>query len=166
MLLDVTPVLVRPGEPSDYFAGEQVELWGIDAFTNLPHNPRTEYYRGDSPALGDGRRLFEFVVPMMPSNWLGAETVARYEERLAAGDHPTALALSLLDVKQPADWEGDPAVTEHWCLAHYLLDGHHKTLAASRARRPLRLLSLLAASEGVSSDEDVERMREALASSA
>lgn len=32
MLLEVTPELVRPGEQTDYFTHEQVELWGIDSF--------------------------------------------------------------------------------------------------------------------------------------
>lgn len=166
MLLDLTPALIRPGEPEDYFVKEQVELWGIDSFWNLPHYPRTEYYRSDSLPLGDGRQLFEFVVPMMPSSWLDSATVMRYEERLTGGEHPTALALSALDVKQPADWEGAPPVTEHWCLTHYVLDGHHKMLAASRVERPLRLLSMLATGEGVSSAEDIERIRDALASPA
>ncbi len=58
MLLEVTPELVRPGEQTDYFTHEQVELWGIDSFWNLPHDPRTEYYRPSSPALGQARQLF------------------------------------------------------------------------------------------------------------
>lgn len=157
MLLELSPTLVQPGGGTDYFANEQVELWGVDSFWNLLHDPRTEYYRSASASLGDGAQLFEFVVPMMPSNWLGTETVAAYENRLRAGDQPTALAISVLDVKRPAVWEGDPPVTEHWCLAHYLLDGHHKTLAAARAQAPLRFVSFLAVDESIATEEDVER---------
>lgn len=163
MLLELNPSLVQPGDPADYFTGEQVELWGVDTFWNLPHDPRTEYYRSDSVPLGDGGQLFEFVIPMMPSNWLDTGTLAGYTERLRAGDRPTALSISMLDVKQPADWEGDPATTEHWCLAHYLLDGHHKTLAAARLRLPVRLLSFLATEESIATEADIERTLSALA---
>lgn len=166
MLLDVTPDLVQPGEPADYFSREQVELWGIDPALGKPHDPRTEYYRAPSLPLRDGRQFFEFLVPLMPNARLDEETVAGYDERLRLGEHPTALAVSVLDVKQPADWEGDPAVTEHWCLAHYLLDGHHKALAAARAHHPLRLLSFLAPAEGVCTEEDVHRVIDVLAPSA
>jgi hypothetical protein len=155
MVLELTPTLVQPGSSGDYFTHEQVELWGVDPFWNLPHDPRTEYYRGDPLSLGEGRELFEFAVPMMPSNWLEAETIDRYARRLATGERATALAISILDVKQPAIWEGDPAVREHWCLTHYLLDGHHKTLAAARTQRPLQLLSFLSADESLASQEQM-----------
>jgi hypothetical protein len=72
MLLGLTPELVQPGAAADYFTHEQVDLWGIDSSWNLPHDPRTEHYRVGAVPLGNGRQLFEFVVPMMPSNWLGA----------------------------------------------------------------------------------------------
>jgi hypothetical protein len=35
-LLELTPNLVRPGAEEDYFAHEQVELWGTDRFWDLP----------------------------------------------------------------------------------------------------------------------------------
>lgn len=164
ILLELTPELVQPGAAADYFAHEQVDLWGIDSFWNLPHDPRTEYYRVDALPLGNGRQLFEFVVPMMPSNWLDGEATGGYEKRLQAQEYPTAFAISTLDVKQPAEWEGDPPITEHWCLAHYLLDGHHKMLAAARAQRPLRLLSFLAPAESIATEEDVAQALDILAS--
>lgn len=158
LLLDLEPELVRPGDPEDYFAHEQVDLWGLDPFWDLPHHPRTEYYRSRSIRLGAGRQLFEFVIPIIPSSWLDAGTVGRYIDRGGCGDHPTALAISHLDVKQPAHWKGDPEITEHWCLAHYLLDGHHKTLAASRSGRPLRLLSFLATGESIATSEEIAEL--------
>src|SRR6266536_2040208 len=154
MLFDVTPESVQPGSSADYFGHEQVELWGIDPALGKPHDPRTDYYRASSLLLGGGRQFFEFLVPLVPSARLDEETVAGYRERLRKDERPTALAISVLDVKQPADWEGDPAVTEHWCLAHYLLDGHHKALAAAREHQPLRLLSFLSHDEGVSRGVD------------
>ena len=145
--------LVRPGEPGDYYAHEQVATWGVDAFWGLPHDPRTEYYRGRvvplSPVKFGNRAIFEFVVPMFPHAWLDAHRVAEYRTRVAE-DPPTALALSVLDVKSPADWQIQPAVVEHWCLSHYLLDGHHKTYAAATGDKPLGLLSFLAVSQSIS----------------
>ncbi len=103
---------------------------------------------------------------MMPSGWLEPETVETYEHRLHDGERPTALAVSLLDVRGPADdREGEPEVTTHACLAHYLLDGHHKTFAAARAGKPLTLLSFLALTEGfvIAAEEDVARVLGGLA---
>jgi hypothetical protein len=130
-LLKITPRRVKLGTQNDYFASEQVELWGVDEFSNLPHYPKIEYYRGHSLPMGQGKQLFEFVIPMFPESWLRQDEVREYTERLMVEKQPTTLALSVLDVKQPAVWDGDPAITQHYCLAHYLLDGHHKTHAAS-----------------------------------
>ena len=157
-LLDVVPDRVLPGSASDYFANEQVELWGIDRFWNLPHYPKIEYYRSRTKDLGDRRKLFEFIVPMFPANWLKADEVAAYKSCIAFGQKPTGLALSVLDVKQPATWDGEPGVTEHWCLAHYLLDGHHKMFAASATDKPITLLSFLSLNESVATEENVNRL--------
>lgn len=168
-LVEVEPVLVRPGDERDYFCHEQVELFGIDPFWGLPHYPRTPYYRTAEVALAPDERLFEFVVPMVPPRWLDAETVDEYR----ACPSGTALALAVLDVKAPAVWNGraepplweeyvEPEVTCHWCLAHYLLDGHHKLYAAALDGRPISVLSLLAVDEGISPHEEVDRAVSAL----
>jgi hypothetical protein len=161
-LLELSPTLVMPGAQGDYFANEQAELWGTDAFWGLPHHPKTEYYRTPPVMLGSGKRLFEFVVPMFPKGWLSEKTLKVYADRLAAEEQPTALAISVLEVRGPATREEGPAVTEHWCLAHYLLDGHHKTYAASLARKPITLLSFLATAESVATEENVDRVLEVL----
>src|SRR5260370_6038648 len=44
-LSDAQLQLVRRGEHDDYFLKEQIELWGIDGFWDLPHDPRVPYYR-------------------------------------------------------------------------------------------------------------------------
>lgn len=148
--------LVRPGEPGDYFAHEQLSTWGVDPFWRLPHDPRTEYYRGRvvplSPLKIGNRAIFEFVVPMFPHEWLDEERVREYGARVAK-DPPAALAISVLDVKGPADWQTEPAVVEHWCLAHYLLDGHHKTYAAAVSDTVIGMLSFLAVNESIAAPE-------------
>jgi hypothetical protein len=85
-----------------------------------------------------------------------------YADRLAAEELPTALAVSVLDVRGPATREEGPAVTEHWCLAHYLLDEHHKTYAATLAQKPITLLSFLATAESVATEENVDHVLEVL----
>ena len=113
--------------------------------------------------MTNGRGLFEFIVPMFPKRWLDTEAVSSYRNELLAGSTPTALALSILDIKQPADWEGDPEINSHWCLSHYLLDGHHKTLAASELGAPITILSFLAIEKGVSTQEQVAEAIQAFA---
>jgi hypothetical protein len=157
-LLSIVPKLVYPKGPEDYFEKERVELWGIDPFWGLPHHPKTEYYRLSTQLLKDGRAFYEFLIPTFPQNWLNEERVASYVSRLQAGEAPTAVALSVLDVKQPANRNAEPPITSHWCLAHYLLDGHHKVFAASKVGLPLILLVFLAVEHGISSPEQIEQV--------
>ena len=157
-LLEVLPVRVLPGATSDYFSHEQIELWGIDGFWNLPHHPRTEYYRARTEDLGESRKLFEFLIPMFPANWLKADECNAYEVSIGSGRQPTALALSVLDIKQPATSPGEFTVTEHWCLAHYLLDGHHKMYASAVTGKPITLLSFLSLGESLANEEDLRRL--------
>lgn len=149
----MTPRLISPGDENDYFVREETELWGIDGFWGLPHNPKTKYYRGSDHKIGDGEHLYEFLIPMFPETWLKDDRVSAFRDRLEQGECPTALAISVLDVKQPADWEGDPDVNCHWCLAHYLIDGHHKVFAASLTGRPISFISMLATEKGISGPE-------------
>jgi hypothetical protein len=163
LLLKCVPKRVMPSEPGDYFREEQVALWGVNSFRGLPHYTKTEYYRTHPISMTNSRGLFEFIVPMFPKSFLHADAVGSYETSLSSGTTPTALALSVLDVKQPADWEGNPEFNEHWCLSHYLLDGHHKTLAASQLGLPISILSFLAVEKGVSTPEQVAEALQVLA---
>jgi hypothetical protein len=155
LLLECVPRLVVPSKDGDYFFEEQVALWGVDGFWGVPHYTKAEYYRTGLSKMSNGRGLFEFVVPMFPKNYLHAETISSYKTAFSQGPLPTALAISILDVKQPADWAGYPDITEHWCLSHYLLDGHHKLNAAAERGTPVSILSFLAADKGVSTREQV-----------
>lgn len=150
----VLPRLIAPGHPDDYFVQEQVALWGIDALP--PHQPHVSYYRSHSLALGEHRQLFEFVIPLFPVTKLDQLRVVHYQDEIAHGGQPTAFAVSVLDIKQPAVWQGNPETTEHWCLAHYLLDGHHKTYAAAQTNKPLNLVSFLAVGESLASEEEIK----------
>lgn len=166
MLLQIEPRLVHPHQPGDYFAHEQLETWEVDAFWGLPGYTATPYYRtfetrvvdGTEPSVtwGDGH-LYEFVVPMVPPRWNGRERVDEFCALLRGSSAPTAVAVSLLDVCQPADGEGQDYYA-HWCLTHFLLDGHHKIEAAARESRSLRVLSLLAVGASLATAEQVVRV--------
>ncbi len=41
------------------------------------------------------------------------------------------------------DWEEGTTINEHCCWAHYILDGHHKLLAAAELGISIKVLSLL-----------------------
>ncbi len=163
LLLHCVPRQVVPSREGDYFFEEQVALWGIDGFWGLPHYTKTEYYRTDLVKMSNRRALFEFVVPMFPRNYLHANAINAYRNTLSQAIVPTALAVSILNVKQPANWNGDPDFTEHSCLAHYLLDGHHKVYAAYELGKPVSILSFLAFEKGVSTREQVAEAIQALA---
>lgn len=157
-LLKVEPKRVSLGSERDYFFNDQIQTWGIDGFWGLPHYPKIEYYRGRTENLETAQRLFEFIVPMFPSSWLKKEEVAAYAQMIKSAETPTALAISILDIKAPAVYDEQASVTEHWCLAHYLLDGHHKIFAASETETPITLLSLLSLNDSIASEEQINNL--------
>jgi hypothetical protein len=162
MLLSTTPHMVTPGDADDYFCHEQKALWGNPKYP--PHDPGTKYYRGTDEPLNDGAHLYEFLVPMFPVDRLDAQRVSAFERTISEGHRPTALAISVLDIKGPTTWDGNPKVTSHWCLTHYVIDGHHKLFAACRTHRPIGLVSMLATQEGLSRRPDHAKLREILRS--
>jgi hypothetical protein len=158
LLLAVQPRLVQPLEPGDYFSSEQVLTWGIDSFWGLPAYPQTPYYRTFETPVDDGAHLFEFIVPMVPPSWNEPARVAEHRERLQTSARPTAVSVSILDVCEPSVEADGTELFAHWCVAHVLLDGHHKLQAAAESERRLQLLSLLSVNGGLSSAEQVARL--------
>lgn len=160
-VLAESPVtMVKPGEANDYFAKEQIALWGEDTFWCLPHDPRVPYFRAGEQDIGESKRLFNFIAPMFPTQWLKMTTLAEYKMALETKASGTAVAVAILDVRGPADWNSElpPEPVEHWCLTHYLIDGHHKLNAASEMGKPLRLLSFINTTLGVCERTDIERV--------
>lgn len=160
-LFTFTPQLTAPGSRGDYFAIEQVEnQGGVDSFWGLPHYPKVPYYRPRERLeakvpRGNDAKIFDFLIPMFPETWLDESRVERYISALENDEQPTAVSISILDVKGPAD-----CGTDHWCMAHYILDGHHKIAAAARAGKPVSLIAFIAIDHGISS---AEQLRTALA---
>lgn len=114
VLLSCVPRFISPSKKGDYFFEEQIQLWGVDGFWGVPHYAKNEYYRAEQAKIAKRGALFEFIVPMFPKRYLDKKTIASYEAILDHQTTPTALAVSILDVKQPAVWDGDPEATTHW----------------------------------------------------
>lgn len=157
ILLSIGPRLVRPLDRGDYFANEQVETWGVVDFWGLPAYPRTAYYRTFEAPVSSEAHLYEFVVPMVPPTWNDMARVARYREMLRNSSTATAVAVSILDVCQPAvERSGD--YYAHWAFTHFLLDGHHKIQAAAETGSQLRLLSLLSVDASLAGQESIDSL--------
>ncbi|MCU1678384.1 MAG: hypothetical protein JWM93_3142 [Frankiales bacterium] len=154
LLLEVQPQLAMPAGSSDYFAQEQIGTWGLESFWGLPTYPATPYYRTFETVVDHRAHLYEFVVPMVPPSWNNEARVRDFVDALSASNYPTAVAVSTLDVCQPAD-AGPGDYYAHWGLTHFLLDGHHKMQAAASVNRPLRLLTLLSMSASLATPEQV-----------
>lgn len=149
-LIDVYPNLIEIGSDHDYFIKEQIDCWGEDGFWDFPHHPKIKYYRGNDQKIGDTKLLFEFIIPMFPQKWLNRETVKQYQNLISEGRKPTAITLSVLDIKEFYESE-----VSHCCLAHYILDGHHKMYAASLENKPISILAFVAIDQGISSKDDI-----------
>lgn len=158
LLNEVKPVFVELGTEQDYFSNEQVQVWGLDPFWGLPHYPKIKYYRGLTQEISNSSKLFEFIVPTFPVGWLEEETIEMYKTIISDEVKPTALCLSVLDIKEPADFEDNTNHTQHWCLTHYIIDGHHKVFSAATKNKPITLLSFLATKEGISDENDLSAL--------
>ena len=160
-LLTITPKFAVVGQPNDYFAKEQVDLWGIDGYYGVPHSPKVNYYRGSDKEIGDDRKIFEFFIPLTSTENLDQKRIDFYKEEILKGNKPTAISLSTLDIKEPAVWPEDeikPEFTSHWCIAHYIVDGHHKIKAACDLNSEITLLSFIATEKGISSTDDINEL--------
>jgi hypothetical protein len=158
MLLQVTPRLVTPAGQDDYYAHEQVATWGLDGSWGLPENPRTPYYRTFETPVTTDAHLYEFVVPMVPPTWNDPAQVRQHARTLSTSSQPTAVAVSTLDIAQPAVTNHSSDYYEHWALTHFLLDGHHKLAAAATTARPLQLLTLVTIDASLADAADIRRL--------
>lgn len=102
---------------------------------------------------------------MVPPGWNDQERVAHYRDLIQCGTSPTAVALSTLDVCQPATDHDSIDYYTHWGLTHFLLDGHHKIQAAAEVGAPLQLLAFVSLDDSLACSEDIARVPELLSRS-
>jgi hypothetical protein len=105
--------------------------------TAEPRMPPFTYYQTSDQRIDRQRTLHELILPIMSETTLDAATVKEYRKQFRAGYQPTAIALSMVDVRYPSGRGFE------WNLIHFLLDGHHKMRAASQQRRFITVLSFL-----------------------
>jgi len=99
--------------------------------------PPFTYCQSKDQRVDRHRTLHELILPVMGETTLDADRLEAYRMRFRAREQPTAVALSMVDVRYPSGRGFE------WNLIHFLLDGHQKLRAASQQRRPLTLLSFL-----------------------
>jgi hypothetical protein len=150
-----------PASDLDYFWHECVALFGIDGYYGVPHYPKTPYYRLSTLAMPPEGLLIELGIPLHQPGTLDPEVVDRYKQELQEGSTPAAFAVGVLDIRQPAVWKGKPEFTEHYVLAQYLLDGHHKMQAAAELGADIQVLSFVSREQsmyGYGSPADLDRV--------
>lgn len=162
-ILKVLPEHVRPLEREDYFAREDFDYQDdYDIIENgppEPHNPKTEYYRisGRSGVSIEDEyataKAFDFIIPLIAQQSLDRDRIDYFKDAISRGQTTTVVALSVMDIKGPSFKD-----RVHWCLAHYVLDGHHKLAAAAETKSEVTLLAFIALEHGVSSSSHVEKL--------
>ena len=161
-LRTINPRYVYKGKNDDYFVHEQVKLWGVawgndgDLFL-----PMTDYYRGKNEIFGQDKEYFDFYIPLTSLDLLDSKRVNFYKNEILSGKKPTAVSLSVLDIKEPSTYPDEdtfPEITQHWCIANYLIDGHHKIKAAAELNAEITLLAFFATDKGVSTEEEIKEL--------
>lgn len=112
-----------------------------------PQSPPFTYYQTSDRRIDRHRTLHELILPILDETALDHATIAAYQRQFRAGQQPTAVALSIVDVRYPSGRGFE------WNLIHFLLDGHHKLRAASQQRRALTLLSFLSLDQSLAREE-------------
>ena len=149
VLFEFRPKLAGHLGAPDYFDMELREAWrGVE--DEEQGSPLWPYYRTEPWTIGDGARCFEFIVPLYSPSNTDPQRVDEYQKPYGEHLSPIAVALGVLDVKSSEAWPEDesgekiqPEFRTHWCLANYLLDGHHKVLGAARSGQALRMISFI-----------------------
>lgn len=160
-LLKIRPEQVISRGPNDYFAREDFEFedFMVDPGPPEPHDPRTSYYRvagrnGVELESDYGiARGYDFLIPFSSEQALNADRVSYFVSALERGVTPTAIGISTLDIKGPSVKD-----RTHWCLAHYILDGHHKLAAAACTGKEITLLAFITHDHGVSSKAHIAEL--------
>ena len=119
--------------------------------------------QADGPAFCVGADLKEPPSAMWKavpdvSHKLTKPVIAATQGWVIGGALPAAVAVSTLDISQPAMADDNSDYYEHWALTHFLLDGHHKLEAAAATGRPLQLLALVAADASLAGEADIRRL--------
>jgi hypothetical protein len=118
-LVTTKPVLVAGQKPPVY-TGCQADYYWSGQYTEAPNHGE-----------------YEIILPIVPRSDINGNRVAYYKALYKDGREPTALAFSMYDYRVVrGEYYTD-------ILSHFLLDGHHKVMAASQLSRSVTILSFL-----------------------
>ena len=133
-LLRVAPV--RQGSDTDHwYRSRCVER---ETWHRLPPDPNDE---GEPVTVREYLERYhesEVILPHLSTGSIDWDRVDRYRDAMWAGHRPTAMVISLGELRHP----GDSRTVAR--LTHFVIDGHHKLFAASQTGKPLTLLSFFA----------------------
>jgi hypothetical protein len=152
-LLELQPALIKFKAPK-YYIWENIrpvrvpaEWWPYKAERIQPW-----WYAQPNKSPGFQKdALYEAILPLVSEKLLNRTTIKSYTSAMQDNLKPTALALSVVDVRFVSGRAFD------WRLIHFLLDGHHKMMAASRSDKPITLLSFLNIDESFALSQWIER---------
>lgn len=156
---EISPRLTFPNDKNDYFITDLFEAWEDENEGQSEVNH--EYYRGLSNEIKESEKLFEFFIPIYKTDDLNEVRINEYMELIQDGLKPTVLALGVLDVKQSMSYpeiNGEvivPKFDTHWCFANYLIDGHHKIMAANRLGRTISIVSFISKKQSCGSIDEL-----------
>jgi len=120
---------------------------------SVPSHSFPEYYWNVAESLGLGHKLeTEAVLPIVAEKQLSPKHIKWYEASLRRDEAPTALALSYLDFRV------ERGSTDVVNFVHFLLDGHHKMMAASKLNMPISLLSFFTTSNSMAAKRVISEL--------
>lgn len=157
---EIIPELVTLNSGNNYFANEQKAAWYHEDF-NTDEKSTTQfnnYFREnlvDFGKLKDSHKnaFFNFFIPLYPTEELNVRRVDHYASEIQNGKKPIIISLGVLDVKTSFTYpeingvEVEPEFGTHWCLANYIIDGHHKLMAAAITKQPITLITFISKDE-------------------
>jgi hypothetical protein len=157
----IKPEIVTSESDNNYFKKEQREAWRDDFDEESLKPEETEYNNYYREPLEDFGKMkydhkeafFNFFVPLYKTNELNESRVEFYKEKISKGEKPIVVSIGVLDVKTSEEYplingeEVNPDFGTHWCLANYVIDGHHKIKAASELNQEIGLITFVSRDE-------------------
>lgn len=157
---EINPQLVTIDSGNNYFTNEQREAWRYEEFDVQENNKLkfNNYFREDLVDFGKLKYehkhgFINFFVPLYPTKELNNKRVEFYSNEIENGKKPIIISIGVLDVKTSEEYpeingkEIEPEFGTHWCLANYIIDGHHKLMAAAKSKKPIKLITFISREE-------------------
>ena len=157
----IKPEIVTRESDNNYFKKEKRETWRDEfdeEYLKSEESGYNDYYREAFEDFGKMKNdhkeaFFNFFVPLYNISELDESRIEFYKSKLSKGEKPIVVSIGVLDVKTSEEYplingeEVNPEFGTHWCLANYLIDGHHKIKAASELNQEIDLITFVSRDE-------------------